>query len=92
MTYHDNPIYTQHEVVHYSVGNMPGAVPRTSTMALTNVTLPYAVKLANMGANAAMQADASLRVGLNTMGGKVTHEGVASSLGYDYVDPETLIN
>lgn len=92
VTYHDNPIYTQHEVVHYSVGNMPGAVPRTSTMALTNVTLPYAVKLANMGANAAMQADASLRVGLNTMGGKVTHEGVASSLGYDYVDPETLIN
>ncbi len=92
VTYHDNPIYTQHDVVHYSVGNMPGAVPRTSTMALTNVTLPYAVKLANMGANAAMQADASLRVGLNTMGGKVTHEGVASSLGYDYVDPETLIN
>ena len=50
VTYHDNPTYTKHDVVHYSVGNMPGAVPRTSTLALTNVTLPYAVKLANMGA------------------------------------------
>ncbi len=87
VTYHDNPIYVKHDVVHYSVGNMPGAVPRTSTMALTNVTLPYAVKLANMGAVAACKADSSLMRGLNTMGGKVTHAGVASSLGYEYVDP-----
>ncbi|MFT5193706.1 MAG: alanine dehydrogenase [Cellvibrionaceae bacterium] len=92
VTYHDNPTYIKHDVVHYSVGNMPGAVPRTSTMALTNVTLPYAVKLANMGAKGAMAADASLRIGLNTMGGNVTHEGVATSLGYDFVAPESLIN
>ncbi|MEM7333929.1 MAG: alanine dehydrogenase [Chloroflexota bacterium] len=87
VTYHDNPIYTKHDVVHYSVGNMPGAVPRTSTLALTNVTLPYAVKLANMGAEAACKSDVALMRGLNTMNGKVTHAGVASSLGYEYVDP-----
>ncbi len=91
VTYHDEPIYTKHDVVHYSVGNMPGAVPRTSTLALTNVTLPYAVKLANMGAVEAMKADQSLKVGLNTMQGKVTHEGVATSLGYDFVCPDSLL-
>ena len=91
VTYHDNPTYVQHDVVHYSVGNMPGAVPRTSTLALTNVTLPYAIKLANMGAVAACQADIALMRGLNTMNGKVTHEGVASSLGYEFVDPTGLM-
>lgn len=91
VTYHDKPTYVKHGVVHYSVGNMPGAVPRTSTMALTNVTLPYAVKLANMGAVAACKADRSLMRGLNTMNGKVTHEGVATSLGYEYVAPHELV-
>lgn len=91
VTYHDDPIYVKHGVVHYSVGNMPGAVPRTSTLALTNVTLPYAVKLANLGAKTAMATDDSLRIGLNTMGGNVTHAGVASSLGYDFVSPESLL-
>ncbi len=87
VTYHNDPIYVSEGVVHYSVGNMPGAVPRTSTLALTNVTLPYAVKLANMGAKAACASDGSLLLGLNTANGKVTHAGVADSLGYDYVDP-----
>ncbi|MEM8859340.1 MAG: alanine dehydrogenase [Chloroflexota bacterium] len=92
VTYHDNPTYIKHGVVHYSVGNMPGAVPRTSTFALTNVTLPYAIKLANMGATQAMQKDDSLRIGLNTKCGKVTHDGVAQSLGYEFVSPELILN
>ena len=91
VTYHDNPTYVKHDVVHYSVGNMPGAVPRTSTLALTNVTLPYAVKLADMGAEAACKADIALMRGLNTMGGNVTHEGVATSLGYPFVPPTDLM-
>lgn len=91
VTYHDNPTYIKHGVVHYSVGNMPGAVPRTSTLALTNVTLPYAVKLANMGATAACKADKGLMRGLNTINGRVTHQGVATSLGYAFVAPEELI-
>lgn len=91
VTYHDNPTYVKHGVVHYSVGNMPGAVPRTSTFALTNVTLPYAVKLANKGAITACCEDRSLMRGLNTMKGHVTHEGVATSLGYAYVDPYSLM-
>lgn len=92
VTYHDNPTYIKHGVVHYSVGNMPGAVPRTSTLALTNVTLPYAVKLANSGAQAAMRSDESLRIGLNTTCGNITHEGVAESLGYEFVAPELVLN
>lgn len=91
VTYHNNPIYEKHGVVHYSVGNMPGAVPRTSTLALTNVTLPYAVKLANHGAHAALKADRALMRGLNTMNGRVTHQGVATSLGYDYASPEDVL-
>ncbi len=91
VTYHNDPIYTQFGVIHYSVGNMPGAVARTSTLALTNVSLPYAVKLANQGWREACKADHPLMLGLNTIGGKVVYEGVATSLGYDYVDPLSLI-
>ena len=91
VTYHSDPIYTSHGVVHYSVGNMPGAVARTSTLALTNVTLPYAVRLANMGWQDACKADVGLKRGLNTIAGKVVYEGVATSLGYDYVDPDTMM-
>ena len=91
VTYHDDPIYMAHGVVHYSVGNMPGAVARTSTLALTNVTLPYAVQLANKGYEAACKADPALMLGLNTLKGKVVYEGVATSLGYDYVNPESLM-
>ena len=84
VTYHDNPTYERHGVVHYSVGNMPGAVPRTSTLALTNVTLPYAVQLANKGWREACAADQALALGMNTHAGNVTCEGVATSLGYEY--------
>ncbi|MGB1252609.1 MAG: alanine dehydrogenase [Candidatus Promineifilaceae bacterium] len=91
VTYHSDPIYMAHDVVHYSVGNMPGAVARTSTLALTNVTLPYAVRLANMGWQAACKADVALMRGLNTINGNVVYEGVATSLGYDYVAPESMM-
>ena len=91
VTYHSDPIYMAHGVVHYSVGNMPGAVARTSTMALTNVTLPYAVKLANKGWQEACKGDVSLMRGLNTISGNVVYEGVATSLGYDYVAPDSMI-
>ena len=73
LTSHSDPYFIKHGVVHYSVPNMPGAVPRTSTFALSNVTLPYALKLANMGAEAAMAADPSLRHGLNVMRGEIIH-------------------
>ena len=91
VTYHSDPIYTAHGVIHYSVGNMPGAVARTSTLALTNVTLPYAVKLADMGWQAACKADSALLRGLNTIAGNVVYKGVATSLGYDYVAPKTFL-
>jgi len=84
VTSHSEPTYIKHDVVHYSVGNMPGAVPRTSTLALTNVTLPYAVKLANQGYKQAISQDNGFSLGLNTLEGYVTHEGVATSLGYEY--------
>jgi alanine dehydrogenase len=90
VTYHSNPIYERHGVVHYSVGNMPGAVARTSTLALTNVTLPYALSLAGKGLAQACLEDKPLGLGVNTMGGNVTCEGVANSLGYDYVAVEKL--
>lgn len=92
VTYHDNPIYTRHDVVHYSVGNMPGAVARTSTLALTNVTLPYAIKLANQGWQQACASDIALKRGLNTINGHVVYQGVANSLGYAVAQPETFLN
>ncbi len=91
VTYHGDPTYVRYGVVHYSVGNMPGAVPRTSTLALTNVTLPYALRLADEGFRAACKADSALAQGLNTLGGHVTHAAVARSLGYDHVPVERLL-
>ncbi|HIF70038.1 MAG TPA: alanine dehydrogenase [Deltaproteobacteria bacterium] len=91
VTYHDNPTYERHGVVHYSVGNMPGAVPRTSTLALTNATLPYAVQLANKGWRAACVADQALALGMNTYAGQITCEGVATSLGYEYCALASLL-
>jgi len=77
VTYHNNPIYEKHDVIHYSVGNMPGAVPRTATMSLTNATLPYATKLADLGFYGACKTDPALALGINTYGGTVNHKGVA---------------
>ncbi len=91
VTYHNDPTYERHGIIHYSVGNMPGAVPRTSTLALTNVTLPYAVKLANQGFKDACKADRVLARGLNTLDGHITYKGVATSLGYEYIPLDKLL-
>ena len=80
-TTHSDPVYTVDGVVHYCVANMPGAVPRTSTFALNNVTLPYALALANKGVNRAVQDDPGLLLGVNTYQGHITYEAVAESQG-----------
>ena len=80
-TTHSNPTYYEEGVLHYCVANMPGAVPRTSTFALTNATLPYALALANKGFEKAIADDAGLREGVNTYAGKLTYEAVATSQG-----------
>jgi len=86
-TTHDDPIYTVEGVIHYAVANMPGGVPRTSTLALTNATLPYAITLAGHGWKAACAADPALAKGLNVVEGKITYEGVAEAFGMDTHDP-----
>ena len=90
-TTHDEPIFVEDGVIHYCVANMPGAVARTSTRALVNSTLPMGLKLANMGAEAALAQDKGLMEGLNCYAGKCTYPGVAEALGLEYVDPATLI-
>ena len=80
-TTHADPTYLVDDVVHYCVTNMPGAVARTSTFALTNVTLPYVIALAELGPNQAMAADPHLAAGLNVAGGRVRHLAVARDLG-----------
>lgn len=90
-TTHDHPTYVKHGVVHYAVANMPGAVPRTATLALTNVTLPYALEIANKGWRQALSDDAALRKGLNVAFGHVTYPGVAEALNAPYVTPETAL-
>lgn len=91
ITTHDNPTYIKHGVVHYAVANMPGAVPRTSTMALTNVTVPYAVQIANKGYKQACLENAALRKGINTLNGFVTHRAVAKALNIDFHDPLVVL-
>jgi alanine dehydrogenase len=82
-TTHSDPVYTAHGVLHYAVGNVPGAVPNTSTYALTNATLPYAVALATLGPAAAIAADPALAAGVNTAGGHVPNTAVANALGLE---------
>lgn len=84
VTTHDDPIHVKHGVLHYSVSNMPGAVPRTSTIGLTNTTVPYALQIANKGYKKAALENEALAKGFNLLDGKVTNQGVASSLNYDY--------
>ncbi|POA97108.1 alanine dehydrogenase [Chromobacterium sinusclupearum] len=86
-TTHQDPIYTVDGIVHYCVANMPGGVARTSTQALTNATLPYALELANKGWRQALLDNAHLRNGLNICRGRVAYQAVAQDLGYAYVDP-----
>lgn len=90
-TTHAEPTYVVDGVVHYCVANMPGAVPRTSALALNNATLPYVLALAGRGWRDALRADPHLRDGLNVAEGKVTHPAVAQALGLAYTDPLTLI-
>jgi alanine dehydrogenase len=81
-----------HDVVHYCVGNMPGAVPNTSTYALTNVTLPYVVDIAQKGLEDAVRSDPVLAVGVNVYEGSVTNDGVAEAHGVELVPLERLID
>ena len=90
-TTHENPTYVVDGVIHYGVANMPGGVPRTSTLALTNATLPYAMQLANKGWKQALKDSAALRKGLNITDGKVTYPGVAEAFGLDLHDPATFL-
>jgi alanine dehydrogenase len=90
-TTHADPTYVVDGVVHYCVANMPGAVPRTSTFALTNATLPFVKELANHGWVEALRKDAHLANGLNVHAGHVTHEAVARDLGYDYRSAEEVL-
>ena len=85
-TTHDDPIYIVDNVVHYCVANMPGAVARSSTIALTSVTLPYGLLIASQGISAAARANEALRRGVNTIGGACTHPGVAKSCGLPYME------
>ncbi|MGG2064063.1 MULTISPECIES: alanine dehydrogenase [unclassified Bacillus (in: firmicutes)] len=91
ITTHDNPTYEKHGVVHYAVANMPGAVPRTSTLALTNVTVPYAVQIANKGYKKACLDNSALLKGINTLDGYVTFEAVAEAHGLQYADAKELL-
>ncbi|HEX2091165.1 MAG TPA: alanine dehydrogenase [Longimicrobiaceae bacterium] len=90
-TTHENPIYEIDGVIHYGVANMPGGVPRTSTLALTNATFPYALRLANQGWEAACRADRALALGLNIVRGKVTYPGVAEAFGLEYTPVEQVM-
>jgi alanine dehydrogenase len=85
-TTHGDPIYTVESVVHYCVANMPGAVAKTSTQALTNATLPYAVEIANKGWKKAIQENNEIKLGANVVKGKVTYQAVADAFGLDYTD------
>lgn len=88
---HDDPTYEKHGVIHYAVANMPGAVPRTSSLGLTNVTLPYALKLANKGVQASSLEDPALMKGLNTYSGSITCKAVADSLGLTASEAQSLV-
>jgi alanine dehydrogenase len=91
ITTHDNPTYEKHGIVHYAVANMPGAVPRTSTIALTNVTVPYALQIANKGYKQACLDNEALLKGINTLNGYVTYAAVAEAHGLEYADARKLL-
>ena len=90
-TTHEQPTYMVDGILHYAVANMPGGLPRTSTLALTNATFPYAKRLAKLGWKQACAQDASLALGLNVVEGKVVYPGVAEAFGLPVVDPKTLV-
>jgi len=90
-TTHTAPIYKIDDVIHYAVSNMPGALPRTSTLALNNATLPYAVEIANKGWKKAMKENPEIKAGANVVEGKVTHKGVADAFGLKYEPIKKLL-
>ena len=90
-TTHDDPVYEVDGVLHYCVANIPGSLPRTSTEALVNATLPYGLLLTKKGLAAACRKDPGLMLGLNTYGGKCTFAAVAEALDLEYVDPAALL-
>jgi alanine dehydrogenase len=90
-TSHSDPSYVVDGVVHYCVTNMPGAVPHTSTLALTNATFPYVLRIATLGAKTALKQDPGFADGLNTWAGKLTHKGVAESQGRSFTAPSTVL-
>lgn len=90
-TTHEDPTFIKHGVVHYAVANIPGAVPETSTLALTNVTLAYALRIANMGWKEAVKRDAALAKGVNTVDGFITYKAVAEAFDMDYKDLKDII-
>ena len=90
-TTHENPTYVVDGVIHYGVANMPGGVPRTSTLALTNATLPYALQLANKGWKRALRENPALLKGLNIVDGKVTYAGVAEAFGMEFSEPAAFV-
>jgi alanine dehydrogenase len=90
-TTHSEPTFELDGITHYCVANMPGAVPITSTHALTNATMPYAVALADHGVEEAIRRDPGLRLGVNVAHGKVTHPAVAEGVGMDYVAVEEAL-
>jgi alanine dehydrogenase len=91
-TTHSDPVYEVDDIIHYCVSNMPGAVPRTSTFALTNATLPYAIAIANKGLIKAAKEDPAVKNGINTYGGMLTNKEVALAQGEKYTDFEELLN
>ncbi len=91
-TTHDNPTYVVDGIVHYGVANMPGGVPRTSTLALTNATFPYAKELAKKGWKQALKENAALKKGLNIVDGKVTYPAVAEAFGLPFTPPDSYLN
>ena len=91
VTTHDDPVFIEEGVVHYCVGNMPGAVPRTSTIALTNATLSYGLKIAEAGLEEACKKSPAIASGVNCYDGKITNKNVAAAFGYKYTDLKKLI-
>jgi alanine dehydrogenase len=91
-TTHENPTYVVDGIIHYGVANMPGGVPRTSTLALTNATFPYALQLANKGWKQALKENPALKKGLNIVDGKVTYPAVAEAFGLPFTPPDSYLN
>ena len=91
-TTHENPIRVKEGIIHYAVTNMPGAVPNTSTIALTNASLKYALQLANKGWKKACQENQALQRGLNIVQGKVVYKEVAEAFNLEYIDSSSILN